>query len=524
MAATLQPQQQFTFIDTSAPADTNKRRVKSHVAFDTNKRKRRSAVAEHLSSLEQRPRSSSSSSLAASSPLAPVEGLKSQSSPDSSRQLSRTIFLATTDISPSPPHWPAVSIRPDENALTPQQIDDSAVFKQGTKDEYVDSLSAFPPQHRGFHDQCKTQAKLAPAQLRFAVANQAKVRPFSTLNALSLHLGTPKDLYHVEFALHNVHSFLTGRYSSTWSKRIQEVPSYYDTDYQVSSWRESFFIASYLLSLGKSQEGFQILRGALDVSPRLFRGEHPQLLFTLMEMSLDAKSFKDPRLQYEVRSHIAQMATLTLGQRHPISILLHHTLSQDERKQAITEVMFSQIVDILSSLFGSSHYLSLSTEMAVAQFYASRGSLDRAHNILDAVADRWKTIYPLDSTPMQLMFVERAKVRAMQTCDQRMELQYVLDNAAKSYQETANRLAAMSVSGSDETSSASEAAMDSDEMKRLGKWLMSRSCHAMTIQLYMHRKEIFIGSGPSGQSWGQELNDDTFGKNVVRILRSALRL
>ncbi|KAL6250811.1 hypothetical protein RBB50_003114 [Rhinocladiella similis] len=134
----------------------------------------------------------------------------------------------------------------------------------------------------------------------------------------------------IEVVLRKSFDRILGRYTCRWSSLVEHNPRILDMDNTLEKFRETFYIVSNLPDLDEVNAAFAVLNATLDTFPQLLRENHPELLFSLVELAYGLSMPNFCALHAKIKPHVAEMASVILGSDHPFTVLLRMELSIDQ--------------------------------------------------------------------------------------------------------------------------------------------------------------------------------------------------
>ena len=201
----------------------------------------------------------------------------------------------------------------------------------------------------------------------------------------------PEELKQIELILSQTSSWMKGAFDALWRPSVQQDPVIYDFDNGNEIIRESLFIVSDLVALKKTAPAFEILNCLLDIIPEVFRDPHPDLLFLLVELSAGISLNSAPLIYERIKTYVANLASIMLGELHPLTILLKCKFGAGIDRKA-TELVSACILDNLATTFGPCAYQTIAQQFFLSQFYSNSGKTELArHLMLDVQKQRIKT-------------------------------------------------------------------------------------------------------------------------------------
>jgi hypothetical protein len=262
------------------------------------------------------------------------------------------------------------------------------------------------------HEQNQLRIKSHAAKARYRKARalaafehrrrKSTSRPQSPATQLRYHLPAsvvpPDELKQIELVLAKASSWMKGKFDSTWRSSFQQDPVVYDFDNGVEIVRESLFLVADLVALGKTPSAFEVLNGLLDMMPDLLRHPYPELFFFLVELSAGVNLHRVPLVHAKVKQYTATLASIMLGESHPITTLLRCKFGP-AGDQYVAELVFACILDTLKATFGPSAYQTVCQQFARSQFYSATGQRKLARSLMSEVQQKWADTSGPDSAP-----------------------------------------------------------------------------------------------------------------------------
>ena len=239
---------------------------------------------------------------------------------------------------------------------------------------------------------------------------------FRAQYCLPINIIPPDDLRQIELVLTQASNWMVGKFDSSWGSSVRRDPVVYDFDNGVEIVREAFFLVADLITMGKTGFAFQLLNCLLDIMPDLLKEPHPELFFFLVELAAGINLRAVPTVHARVKAHAASLASIMLGDEHPITILLKCKFGQDS--EHVAELVFACILNTLSSTFGPRSYQTLCQQFGRSQFYSSTGRKKLAQHLVSEVKQSWKDVYGLDSALACVADLELYKINNTDEEDQ----------------------------------------------------------------------------------------------------------
>ncbi|RVX73651.1 hypothetical protein B0A52_02541 [Exophiala mesophila] len=215
---------------------------------------------------------------------------------------------------------------------------------------------------------------------------------------------------HVQFLLQQCSNWIQYQYRHFWSVTLRQDPLVYDLNNSIETFRESFYIVSDLLAMGKVRPAFEVLKYTLDSVPDLLRNPHPELLFALLEVASGINMPAAINLQLKVKTHLADMVRVILGMKHPATLLLTTEFESSSRTHT-TQLLMACIINSLSMTFGSDAYQTLVHQMGQSQFYMRAGHATFAQKTISNVLREWMEQYGDDAPLSRLAMFEMSMMR-----------------------------------------------------------------------------------------------------------------
>lgn len=231
----------------------------------------------------------------------------------------------------------------------------------------------------------------------------------------------------IEVVLRKSFDRILGRYTCRWSSLVEHNPRILDMDNTLEKFRETFYIVSNLPDLDEVNAAFAVLNATLDTFPQLLRENHPELLFSLVELAYGLSMPNFCALHAKIKPHVAEMASVILGSDHPFTVLLRMEFVEVLRSH-VTEVVFKCITDCLCRTFGDTAYQTLVHQFGRSQFYARTGQGEKAEKIIGQVLDRWKCLYGPDSILARLVELECNLLRLQRHQGHYLSLEVQINN------------------------------------------------------------------------------------------------
>jgi hypothetical protein len=221
------------------------------------------------------------------------------------------------------------------------------------------------------------------------------------------YIRLPAKLRQIDLVLQSTSHWMRGQYD-TWHISVQDNPAVFDLDNGIEIVRESFFLVSDLMALGRTRHAFQALQHLLDFLPSLLKNPHPELFFFFVELAAGINLHLLPNLHARVKAHAAELSAILLGSKHPITTLLQCDFAQDD--QYTSELVFACLLDTLSATFGPQAYQTICQQFGRSQFYTSTGRPQLAKLLMADVKQKFQSLYGNDSALTRVADFEMAQI------------------------------------------------------------------------------------------------------------------
>lgn len=320
----------------------------------------------------------------------------------------------------------------------------------------------------------------------------------------------PSDDLKIEFVLSESFNWMMGQYTFPWSPLVRLNPDIFDTDNQLEIFRESFYIVCDLVEMGKVNAAFIVLRHALDAVPQLLREPHPELLFSLVELAYGISLGNSPALHARIKPHVAEMASVMLGAKHPLTVLLKSEFDVT-LKTHVTELVFRCIIDTLSKTFGDNAYQTLVQQFGRSQFYARTGRGVEGQRLMADLLEQWKQMYGPDSILSRLAELELNLMCLQQYPWENQSLQAQVNNAML-------RIEVMSGIYENKFTgrpSALRAPGRAPVKLALAQWFLQHKHYTFALHSYQQ--------STSGSAAGASISDPSLADRISDVVEAALR-
>ncbi|KIV91881.1 hypothetical protein PV10_06372 [Exophiala mesophila] len=285
---------------------------------------------------------------------------------------------------------------------------------------------------------------------------------------------------HVQILLQQSSNWIQYQYRHFWSVKIRQDPLVYDLNTSIETFRESFYIVSDLLAMGKVNPAFEVLKYTLDSVPDLLRNPHPELLFALLEVASGINMPAAINLQSKVKTHLADMARVIFGMKHPATLLLTTDFESSSRNHT-TQLLMACIINTLSMTFGSDAYQTLVHQLGQSQFYMRAGHATVAQETISNVLRGWMEQYGDDAALSRLAMLELSMMRLHACHDDPIPFEAEVTNSLQWIEVISG------ISGSQPTGilfPESSPASPDLRTKTLARWFLLRKRYTLALHVY----------------------------------------
>ncbi|KAH0848494.1 hypothetical protein AYO21_00727 [Fonsecaea monophora] len=207
-------------------------------------------------------------------------------------------------------------------------------------------------------------------------------------------------------AISNYHQ---GNAGGIWRTVMQQNAAGFDGNGLCEAMAVSIMLAAGFISSGQPDTATQVLDRTLPLARALLLSQHPQLCYYFNEISMDTSNTVAGSVRASWKSYLLPLAIHTLGERHPISILLGTPLTTEQKMRMRREGQRVAHQEHLRA-FGTYSYQTMVHLWYWARLTAASGDVPESIRMLESVVQAWEQVYSANSAVAITAIVEQARV------------------------------------------------------------------------------------------------------------------